>query len=101
MNLTSRVDREHDSPLDKNSLARIPTGEGILRAIRADSPSMCAISSDANWALARTGRAIAWQCALENCERLVLVNRHGKSECDQGAVRPLFMTLECWPRSAP
>jgi shikimate dehydrogenase len=22
-----------------------------------------------------TGRAIAWQCALENCERLVLVNR--------------------------
>ena len=22
-----------------------------------------------------TGRAVAWQCALENCERLVLVNR--------------------------
>jgi shikimate 5-dehydrogenase len=24
-----------------------------------------------------TGHAIAWQCALENCERLVLVNRTG------------------------
>jgi shikimate dehydrogenase len=38
-----------------------------------------------------TGRAIAWQCALENCERLVLVNRTLKKAnvlADQ--LRPFF-----------
>ena len=38
-----------------------------------------------------TGRAIAWQCALENCERLVLVNRtlkKAKVLADQ--LRPFF-----------
>jgi shikimate dehydrogenase len=38
-----------------------------------------------------TGRTIAWQCALENCERLVLVNRTLKKAnvlADQ--LRPFF-----------
>jgi shikimate dehydrogenase len=38
-----------------------------------------------------TGRAIAWQCALENCERLVLVNRTmEKANALAEQLRPFF-----------
>src|SRR4029077_9319604 len=38
-----------------------------------------------------TGQAIAWQCALENCERLVLVNRTpAKTDGVVDRLRPLF-----------
>ena len=38
-----------------------------------------------------TGRAIAWQCGLENCERLVLVNRTlEKANALTEQLRPLF-----------
>jgi shikimate dehydrogenase len=39
-----------------------------------------------------TGHAIAWQCALENCERLVLVNRTlEKTSAILGRLRPFFV----------
>src|SRR5438045_447382 len=38
-----------------------------------------------------TGHAVAWQCALENCERLVLVNRTlEKANALTEQLRPLF-----------
>src|SRR5881392_4092745 len=38
-----------------------------------------------------TGRAISWQCALENCERLVLVNRTlAKTSAIVERLRPFF-----------
>jgi shikimate dehydrogenase len=38
-----------------------------------------------------TGHAIAWQCALENCERLVLVNRsYEKARALAEQLRPYF-----------
>src|SRR5437667_172908 len=38
-----------------------------------------------------TGRAIAWQCALESCERLVLVNRTlEKANALAEQLRPFF-----------
>ena len=61
---------------DRKLIGSNTDGEGFLRAIRA------AFSVDVRdlrvmiiGAGGGTGRAIAWQCALENCERLVLVNR--------------------------
>jgi len=51
-------------------------GEGFLRAIRAEfSMDLRDLRVMIIGAGGGTGRAIAWQCALENCERLVLVNR--------------------------
>jgi shikimate dehydrogenase len=51
-------------------------GEGFLRAIRTefliDLRDLRVMIIGAGGG---TGRAIAWQCALENCERLVLINR--------------------------
>jgi shikimate dehydrogenase len=51
-------------------------GEGFLRAIRAeflmDLRDLRVMILGAGGG---TGRAIAWQCALQSCERLVLVNR--------------------------
>src|SRR5207247_3617514 len=39
-----------------------------------------------------TGHAIAWQCALENCERLVLVNRTpAKTSALVDRLRPFFV----------
>src|SRR5207248_587859 len=39
-----------------------------------------------------TGHAIAWQCALENCERLVLVNRTPeKTSAILERLRPFFV----------
>lgn len=51
-------------------------GEGFLRAIRGEfSIDLHDLRVMIIGAGGGTGRAIAWQCALENCERLVLVNR--------------------------
>ena len=51
-------------------------GEGFLRAIRSEfSIDLRDLRVLILGAGGGTGRAIAWQCALENCERLVLVNR--------------------------
>ena len=51
-------------------------GEGFLRAIRTEfSVDVRDLRVMVIGAGGGTGHAIAWQCALENCERLVLVNR--------------------------
>ena len=51
-------------------------GEGFLRAIRSEfSVDVRDLRVMIIGAGGGTGRAIAWQCALENCERLVLANR--------------------------
>ncbi|PYK41190.1 MAG: shikimate dehydrogenase, partial [Verrucomicrobia bacterium] len=51
-------------------------GEGFLRAIRNEfSVDVRDLRVMLVGAGGGTGHAIAWQCALENCERLVLVNR--------------------------
>ena len=51
-------------------------GEGFVRAVRSEfSVDLRDLRVLIIGAGGGTGRAIAWQCALENCERLVLVNR--------------------------
>lgn len=51
-------------------------GEGFLRAVRSEfSVDLRDLRVLIIGAGGGTGRAVAWQCALENCERLVLVNR--------------------------
>jgi shikimate dehydrogenase len=51
-------------------------GEGFLRAVRSEfSIDLRDLRVLIIGAGGGTGRAIAWQCALENCERLVLINR--------------------------
>jgi shikimate dehydrogenase len=51
-------------------------GEGFLRAVRSEfSVDLRDLRVLIIGAGGGTGLAIAWQCALENCERLVLVNR--------------------------
>ena len=51
-------------------------GEGFSRAIRSEfSIDLRDLRVMILGAGGGTGHAIAWQCALENCERLVLVNR--------------------------
>ena len=51
-------------------------GQGFLRAVRTEfSIDLRDLRVMIIGAGGGTGRAIAWQCALENCERLVLVNR--------------------------
>jgi shikimate dehydrogenase len=52
-------------------------GEGFVRAIREQfSVDLRDLRVLLLGAGGGTGQAIAWQCALENCERLVLVNRN-------------------------
>ncbi len=51
-------------------------GEGFERAIRSEfAVPLRDLRIMILGAGGGTGRAIAWQCALENCQRLVLVNR--------------------------
>jgi shikimate dehydrogenase len=51
-------------------------GEGFVRAVRAEfSVDVRDLRVMILGAGGGTGRAIVWQCALENCERLLLVNR--------------------------
>jgi shikimate dehydrogenase len=61
---------------DKKLVGSNTDGEGFLRAIRSEfSVDLRDLRILILGAGGGTGRAIAWQCALENCERLVLVNR--------------------------
>ena len=62
--------------LDKRLIGSNTDGEGFLRAVRSEfSVDLRDLRVLIIGAGGGTGRAIAWQCALENCERLVLVNR--------------------------
>jgi shikimate dehydrogenase len=67
-------------------------GEGFLRAIRTEfSIDLRDLRVMIIGAGGGTGRAIAWQCALENCERLVLVNRTlKKANALVEQLRPFF-----------
>jgi shikimate dehydrogenase len=67
-------------------------GEGFSRAIRSDfSVDVRDLRVMILGAAGGTGRAIAWQCALQNCERLVLVNRTlEKANLLMEQLRPLF-----------
>ncbi len=61
---------------DKKLIGSNTDGEGFLRAVRNEfSVDLRDLRILILGAGGGTGRAIAWQCALENCERLVLVNR--------------------------
>jgi shikimate dehydrogenase len=77
---------------DEKLIGSNTDGEGFLRAIRTEfSIDLRDLRVMVIGAGGGTGRAIAWQCALENCERLVLVNRTLKKAnvlADQ--LRPFF-----------
>src|SRR5206468_994440 len=61
---------------DQKLIGSNTDGEGFLRAIRTEfSIDLRDLRVMIIGAGGGTGHAIAWQCALENCERLVLVNR--------------------------
>jgi shikimate dehydrogenase len=61
---------------DKKLIGSNTDGEGFLRAIRNEfSVDLRDLRVLILGPGGGTGRAIAWQCAIENCERLVLVNR--------------------------
>ena len=78
---------------DKKLIGSNTDGEGFLRAIRAEfSVDVRDLRVMIIGAGGGTGRAIAWQCALENCERLVLVNRTlEKANAVRERLRPFFM----------
>jgi shikimate dehydrogenase len=63
--------------LQENELVGSNTdGEGFSRAVRSEfSIDLRDLRVMILGAGGGTGHAIAWECALENCERLVLVNR--------------------------
>ena len=77
---------------DRKAIGSNTDGEGFMRAIRENfSVDVRDLRVMLLGAGGGTGRAIAWQCALENCERLVLVNRtleKAKALVDQ--LRPFF-----------
>ena len=78
---------------DKKLIGSNTDGEGFLRAIRSEfSVDLRDLRVMIIGAGGGTGRAIAWECALENCERLVLVNRTvEKANALAERLRPLFM----------
>src|SRR5215472_4496239 len=67
--------------------------EGFSRAIRSEfSIDLRDLRVMILGAGGGTGQAIAWQCALENCERLVLVNRTlGKTSAIVERLRSFFV----------
>jgi shikimate dehydrogenase len=77
---------------DKKLIGFNSDGEGFLRAIRSEfSVDVRDLRVMVLGAGGGTGRAIAWQCALENCERLVLVNRTPeKAQALVERLRPFF-----------
>src|SRR5262249_9694260 len=77
---------------DKKLIGSNTDGEGFLRAIRTEfSVDLRDLRVVILGAGGGTGRAIAWQCALENCERVVLVNRtREKAEALAEQLRPLL-----------
>src|SRR4029434_5716599 len=61
---------------DKKLIGSNTDAEGFARAVRGEfSIDLRDLRVMILGAGGGTGHAIAWQCALENCERLVLVNR--------------------------
>jgi shikimate dehydrogenase len=68
-------------------------GEGFSRAVRSEfSMDLRDLRVMILGAGGGTGHAIAWQCALQNCERLVLVNRTlAKTSALVQRLRPLFV----------
>ena len=77
---------------DEKLIASNTDGEGFLRAIRTEfSIDLRDLRVMILGAGGGTGRAVAWQCALENCERLVLVNRTlEKANALAERLRPFF-----------
>lgn len=77
---------------DKKLIGANTDGEGFLRAVRHEfSVDVRDLRVMLLGAGGGTGRAIAWQCALENCERLVLVNRtFEKAKALSERLRPFF-----------
>src|SRR5215813_10023789 len=78
---------------DKRLIGSNTDGEGFLHAIRSEfSVDLRDLRVLIIGAGGGTGRAIAWQCALENCERLVLVNRTlEKANALTESLRSFFM----------
>src|SRR5207247_3841605 len=78
---------------DEKLIGSNTDGEGFLRAIRSEfSVDLRDLRVMLIGAGGGTGHAIAWQCALENCERLVLVNRTlEKANVLVERLRPFFM----------
>src|SRR5438128_2943130 len=78
---------------DKKLIGSNTDGEGFLRAIRTEfSVDVRDLRVLILGAGGGTGHAIAWQCALENCERLVLVNRTPeKANALAERLRPFFV----------
>ena len=78
---------------DRQLLGFNTDAEGFSRAIRAEfSIDLRDLRVMILGAAGGTGRAIAWQCALENCERLVLVNRTpAKTDALVEPLRPFFV----------
>ncbi len=77
---------------DEKLIGSNTDGEGFLRAIRTEfSIDLRDLRVMIIGAGGGTGRAIACQCALENCERLVLVNRTlEKANALADQLRPFF-----------
>jgi shikimate dehydrogenase len=77
---------------DKKLWGANTDGEGFLRAIRAEfSVDVRDLRVLILGAGGGSGRVIAWQCALENCERLVLVNRtYEKAQALAERLQPFF-----------
>jgi shikimate dehydrogenase len=77
---------------DKKLIGSNTDGEGFSRAIRGEfSVDVRDLRVMILGAGGGTGHAIAWQCALENCERLVLVNRTmDKATALMERLRPFF-----------
>ena len=77
---------------EKKLIGSNTDGEGFLHAVRNEfSVDVRDLRVMLIGAGGGTGRAIAWQCALENCERLVLVNRtYEKAQALAEHLRPYF-----------
>ena len=78
---------------DKNLIGSNTDADGFFRAVRHEfSIDLRDLRVLIVGAGGGTGCAIAWQCALENCERLVLVNRTpAKASALVERLRPFFV----------
>jgi shikimate dehydrogenase len=77
---------------DRKLIGSNTDAEGFSRAVRSEfSIDLRDLRVMILGAGGGTGQAIAWQCALENCERLVLVNRTvTKMSATVERLRPFF-----------
>ncbi|HEX3420292.1 MAG TPA: shikimate dehydrogenase [Candidatus Udaeobacter sp.] len=78
---------------DKKLIGSNTDAEGFSRAVRSEfSMDLRDLRVMIVGAGGGTGQAISWQCALENCERLVLVNRTlGKTSAIVERLRSFFV----------